>query len=182
MKNVIIGIAIGIFMMMPGVSGATLAVIFGIYDRLVRDISKPAKYLKEDYKFLFTIAIVGLLGAIICIKGLDFLMKEYEVPLMFFFATAISTQLPDVWKQGNDERIMTRYNILALVIGFMLMLTVFYISMVSFEQEIPQDTFILIIAGIIYGVCIMSPGISGSTVLLALGKGEEVRHPDRFTF
>ena len=64
---------------------------------------------------------------------------------------------------------MTSYNILALVIGFMLMLTVFYISMISFEQEIPQDPFILMIAGIIYGVCIMSPGISGSTVLLALG-------------
>ena len=168
-KNALVAALIGVFMMMPGVSGATLAVIFGIYDRLIRDLSKPTKYLKEDFWFIVTIAVVGIIGAFVCIKGLDFLIDGYEVPLMFFFATAISIQLPDIWKQADDGERPTSRNVLALAIGFALMILVLYLNTSSHGWEVSASPLAMVAAGVVYGICILSPGISGSTVLLALG-------------
>jgi len=168
-RNAIVAVVIGIFMMMPGVSGATLAVIFGIYDRLIRDISQPRKYLREDAWFLLTIIVVGLIGAFICLKFLAFLLDDYEVPLMFFFATAVAIQLPDLWRQAGGGGKPTSYNMLALAIGFILMIIVLYAYVTSGGWEAPSNPIILIAAGVIYGACLLSPGISGSTVLLALG-------------
>ncbi|MBR4226009.1 MAG: DUF368 domain-containing protein [Candidatus Methanomethylophilaceae archaeon] len=168
-KNILVSALIGVFMMMPGVSGATLAVIFGIYDRLIRDLSKPTKYLKEDFWFIVTIATVGIIGAFVCIKGLDFLIDGYEVPLMFFFATAISIQLPDIWKQADDGNRLTSRNVLALATGFALMILVLYLNTSSRVWEVSSSPLAMVAAGVVYGICILSPGISGSTVLLALG-------------
>lgn len=168
-RNAIVAVVIGIFMMMPGVSGATLAVIFGIYDRLIRDISQPRKYLKEDAWFLLTIIVVGLIGAFICIKFLAFLLDDYEVPLMFFFATAVAIQLPDLWKQANGGARPASYNMLALAVGFALMIIVLYANLTAVGWEVSSNPIILIVAGVVYGACLLSPGISGSTVLLALG-------------
>ena len=168
-RNAIVAVVIGIFMMMPGVCGATLAVIFGIYDRLIRDISQPRKYLREDAWFLLTIIVVGLIGAFICLKFLAFLLDDYEVPLMFFFATAVAIQLPDLWKQAGGGGRPTSYNVLALAVGFILMIVVLYAYVTSGGWEAPSNPIILIAAGVIYGACLLSPGVSGSTVLLALG-------------
>ncbi|MBO4798550.1 MAG: DUF368 domain-containing protein [Candidatus Methanomethylophilaceae archaeon] len=169
LRNALIAAVIGIFMMMPGVSGATLAVIFGIYDRLIRDLSKPATYLKEDFWFIITIAAVGIAGAFVCIKGLNFLIEEYEIPLMFFFATAVSMQLPDIWKQAGDTEKLTSFNVLALAAGFALMILVLLLNTFSVGWEASSGPLAMAAAGVIYGVCLLSPGISGSTVLLALG-------------
>lgn len=169
LKNALVAALIGVFMMMPGVSGATLAVIFGIYDRLIRDLSKPTKYLKEDFWFIITIAVVGIIGAFVCIKGLDFLIDGYEVPLMFFFATAISIQLPDIWKQADDGNRLTSRNVLALATGFALMILVLCINASPYSWEVSASPLAMVAAGVVYGICLLSPGISGSTVLLALG-------------
>jgi putative membrane protein len=169
LKNVVIAILIGIFMMMPGVSGATLAVIFGIYDRIIRDISQPTKYLREDLGFILTLVIVGIIGVFICVKGFDYLIDRYEIPLMFFFGTAVLLQLPDIWKQAGDGRKATPFNYLALAVGFVLMILVPYISMVTFDWGESPGPLVMAVAGVIYGICLLSPGISGSTVLLALG-------------
>ena len=168
-RNVVIAVLIGIFMMMPGVSGATLAVVFGVYDRIVRDLSKPAKYLREDPVFIVTIVAVGILGAYLCIKGLDFLIDRYEIPLMFFFATAITIQLPDIYRQAGEKEKATPFNLLALAVGFGLMILVLWVNTAYSGWEMTPSVPAMLLAGVVYGVCILSPGISGSTVLLALG-------------
>ena len=48
LRNVLVGIITGIFMFLPGASGATVTVLFGVYERLIRDVSKLTKYLRED--------------------------------------------------------------------------------------------------------------------------------------
>lgn len=88
-KNVAVAMVIGLCLMMPGVSAATLAVVFGIYDRLIRDLSKPTKYLREDGWFVLTIIVVAIFGVYVCARGLNFLISEHEVPLMIFFAVSV---------------------------------------------------------------------------------------------
>jgi putative membrane protein len=168
-KNAFIGIIMGIFMMMPGASGATISVVFGVYERLIRDVAMLKTYFIKDIKFILTIGLGGLVGVLICAKGLDFLIDRYEIPLMFMFAALILVQIPDIWKQADDGEKLTGYNILALVCGFAVMIVVLFIGQASIEQQETPGVIPMLIAGMIFAICAISPGISGSTLLLALG-------------
>ena len=169
-KNAIVGVLMGIFMMLPGASGATMAVVFGVYERLIRDISKLRTYLLKDIGFLLTLGIGGVIGILICAKGLDFLIDSYEIPIMFFFAVLIAVQIPDIAKntvEGSQK--YTPYNILAFILGFAVMMIVLYIGTLGEGDGSDYGAPALFLAGVLYAVCALSPGISGSTILLALG-------------
>ena len=169
LRNALIGVITGIFMILPGASGATVTVLFGVYERLIRDVSKLTKYLREDLFFLLTLGAGGIVGIVVCSKGMDFLIDEYAIPLMFFFAALILIQLPDIWKESDDGQKLTGYNIAAIIAGVAVMAIVLFIGMQDFSLEGNTGIIAMFLAGLIYAVCAISPGISGSTILLALG-------------
>ncbi|MBE6523129.1 MAG: DUF368 domain-containing protein [Thermoplasmata archaeon] len=169
LRNALIGVITGIFMILPGASGATVTVLFGVYERLIRDVSKLTKYLREDLFFLLTLGAGGIVGIVVCSKGMDFLIDEYAIPLMFFFAALILIQLPDIWKESDDGQKLTGYNIAAIIAGVAVMAVVLFIGMQDFSLEGNTGIIAMFLAGLIYAVCAISPGISGSTILLALG-------------
>ena len=51
------GIIIGIGKIIPGVSGSMLAISMGIYQKLIDSVNNFFRYPKENFKFLFKIAI-----------------------------------------------------------------------------------------------------------------------------
>jgi putative membrane protein len=167
-RNVIVGVITGIFMMLPGASGATITVVFGIYERLIHDVSKLSNII-SDIRFLITLGIGVVLGVLICSKGLDFLIDSYEIPLMFFFAVLILVQIPDIKRQSDDGEKPTTMNYVAFAAGFLIMIGILLIGLETGEQMESPGPIILFFAGIIYVVSAISPGISGSTILLALG-------------
>ncbi|MBR4202387.1 MAG: DUF368 domain-containing protein [Candidatus Methanomethylophilaceae archaeon] len=169
LRNALVGIFAGIFMILPGASGATVTVLFGVYERLIRDVSQLTKYLRKDLFFLITLGAGGIVGVVACSKGMDFLIDEYSIPLMFFFAALILVQLPDIWKQADDGEKLTNYNIAAIVAGLAVMGVILFIGMQNFSLEGNTGIIAMFLAGVIYAVCAISPGISGSTILLALG-------------
>jgi putative membrane protein len=166
--NLIIGTIAGIFMMLPGASGATITVVFGVYERLIHDVSKLRNII-SDFWFLLTLGIGVVVGVLICSKGLDYLIDKYEIPLMFFFAVLILMQIPGIKKQSDDGNKPTTMNMLALAAGFLIMIGVMVIGLNAGEQMESPGFLILVLAGVIFAVCAISPGISGSTILLALG-------------
>ncbi|MBR4202029.1 MAG: DUF368 domain-containing protein [Candidatus Methanomethylophilaceae archaeon] len=168
-RNVIVGVIVGVFMILPGASGATMAVLFGVYERLIRDISKLREFLIKDFFWLLTLGIGGIIGVIACSKGLDMLIQDHKIPLMLFFAVLIFVQLPDIWKQSDDGQKLTETNILAIIAGLAIMMVVMIIGMQGLSMEGNTGAITMFLAGMIYAVCAISPGISGSTILLALG-------------
>jgi putative membrane protein len=169
LRNVIVGAIVGVFMILPGASGATAAILFGVYERLIRDISRLREFLLKDFFWLLTLGIGVLIGVIVCSKGLDMLIKDYEIPLMFFFAVLIFVQLPDLWKETDDGNKLTGMNILAGIGGLAVMIVVLAIGIQGLSLQGDTGAIIMFFAGVIYAICAIAPGISGSTVLLALG-------------
>lgn len=168
-RNVVVGAIMGVFMILPGASGATMAVLFGVYERLIRDISRLREFLIKDFFWLLTLGIGGVIGVIACSKGLDMLIQDHRIPLMLFFAVLIFVQLPDIWKQAEDGQKLTRTNIIAVIAGFAIMMVIMVIGMQGLSMEGNTGAVTMFLAGLIYAICAISPGISGSTILLALG-------------
>ena len=68
--NIIKGVMIGIANVIPGVSGGTMAVSFGIYDRLISSISGFTKHVKESLALLAPILLGCALAEGTAIFGL----------------------------------------------------------------------------------------------------------------
>ncbi len=169
-KDLLVGTLVGIVSMLPGASGATIAVVFGIYERLISDLAEIRERLFKDLRFIIPVGIGIVLGLFVCAFGLKALMDQWEVPMMFFFAALILAQVPDIRSLGDDGQPMTAYNWAALIIGFVVMLVFLWISLSGNGVDRAVDGFaVWLLVGIILAVSKLAPGVSGSTILLALG-------------
>ena len=170
LKDILVGALVGLVSMLPGASGATIAVIFGIYERLVSDLADIRHRLLKDLRFIILIFIGIVLGMMVCAFGLEFLMDHIEVPTMFFFAALIVAQIPDIMKLGDDGEPLSKWNIAAFVVGFVIMIAFLFLGDGNdVELEGITGTVLMVLVGIILAVSKLAPGVSGSTVLLALG-------------
>ena len=89
---------------------------------------------------------------------------------MFFFAALIVAQIPDIMKLADDGTPTSKWNIMAFIVGFAIMIAFLFIGDGN-DMELDGVTGIvlMVLVGIILAVSKLAPGVSGSTVLLALG-------------
>jgi len=169
-KDFIIGIIMGAVSFLPGASGATIAVIFRIYDRLVADVADIRGKLFKDLRFVIPVGLGLVVGMIACAKGLQFLLDDFEIPMMFLFVALIVTQIPDIYKAGDDGKPLTTANIISFIVGFGIMIALMIIGFNTADNGGENPGFIiLMIVGVIMAMSMLAPGISGSTVLVAIG-------------
>ena len=168
-KDLLVGVLMGAVSFLPGASGSTIAVIFRVYERLVADVADIKNKLLKDLKFIIPIGVGVLLGMLVCARGLEFLLNDYEIPMMFLFVGLIVTQIPDIKSMGDDGQKMTVLNAVAFIAGVAVMMAFMVIGWnAPIDNENP-GFIIMVLVGVIYAMSLLSPGISGSTVLLALG-------------
>ena len=168
-KDLMVGIFMGVVSFLPGASGSTIAVIFKVYERLVADVADIRNKLLKDLKFIIPIAIGVLAGMFFCAKVLDELSKEYEIQLMFLFVALIVTQIPDIRKMGDDGKKLTPADIIAFTAGVAIMVVFMIIGWNAPVDKDNSGFLVMMAIGVIYAMSLLSPGISGSTILLALG-------------
>ena len=68
LKQILSGVVIGVANIIPGVSGGTMMVAMGIYDKLISAITGLFKNFKKSVKFLFPIAVGMALGVVVLSK------------------------------------------------------------------------------------------------------------------
>ena len=168
-KDLMVGVLMGAVSFLPGASGSTIAVIFRVYERLVADIADIKNKLLKDLWFVVPIGAGILLGMLLCAKGLEVLLEDFRVPMMFLFVALIATQIPDIKSMGDDGEKLTLGNIIAFIVGFAIMMVFMVVGWNAPIDEENPGFVIMILVGVIYAMSMLSPGISGSTVLLALG-------------
>jgi len=175
-RNFLIGAFIGTLSILPGTSGGVAAVVFGVYERLVRNIADIFNKIKTDFRFLATIGCGMLSGAFLTAFGLEWFISHFETIAMFLFTGLILGQIPDVYKMTLVEKKETsHWNYLALGIGValtLLLLTIEGIRDVGTGVELGNDMMshiISVITGVIIAAAMITPGISGSSILLVMG-------------
>lgn len=174
MKNIILaikGFFIGLANIIPGVSGGTLALTLGIYEKLIGCISHFFKNLKENIKFILPIVI----GAVIAILSLShlisFCLDNYVLPTILFFIGAILGGLPMLIKKVNGHKI-TISNIIIFLITFGIIILLLFLNSeteVSFQNMNIIDYLLLFVVGVVASATMVIPGVSGSAVLMTIG-------------
>ena len=82
-KNMAKGAVIGIANIIPGVSGGTMAVTMGIYDKLIYCLTHLFKEFKKSMKFLIPILLGAAVALVAGSFGIEFLFRKFPVPQTF---------------------------------------------------------------------------------------------------
>lgn len=171
------GFLIGIANIIPGVSGGTMAVSFGIYEQLISIASTFTKNIKKNIAFILPIGIgavlaIGLLSNIITIC-----LNNYKVATPLLFVGLILGGVPVVFKKVNKEIVKSK-NLLSFLITLIFMgfiyLGVSEMGNVSFTDMNIMDYVLLFIVGVVAAVTMVVPGVSGSFVLMLIGYYEPI--------
>jgi len=176
------GLLMGIADSVPGVSGGTIALIVGIYEKLLNSLSIFLNFFRDGFpsksynNFVSSIYFLLPLGfGIICsyylitkiLVGPDespgLLRKNSTAPYVYaFFFGLVLISVKEPWK-GVSSPSFDNYLLLFVGVFLIYFYTVFPLSY-------GDSNFLLIICGALALTAMLLPGISGALVLLALGQ------------
>lgn len=184
-KNILTGIK-GFFMgaanVIPGVSGGTIALISGIYEEIVESlnalmsVSVWKSLFKEGFKsfwkqihgtFLLSLAIGVIISIFSLAKLAEFCLHNHPVQTWAFFFGLI---LASSYVMLKGIRGWTLKDVIITIIGCILGLVVCTLS----PTETPDTLWFIFLCGALAICTMILPGISGSFILVILGKYDYV--------
>lgn len=174
------GIAMGAADVIPGVSGGTVAFILGIYDTLVNaihEITSPTfikgvltgkikvfNYIKSPNALFLMSLFSGIIIAILALSTpIKFLLENHPCHIWSFFFGLIIGSILIILKKIDCKNWKNLLSILLGSIG-----AYFLVGMVPAETS--NDLWFIFISGALAITAMILPGISGSFILLILGK------------
>ncbi len=164
----------GVAELIPGISGATVAVIFKIYPNLmtilsnlrVKNLTLDLRSLSQTFQFNVSLPLIisMIIAVILCSKGINYLMINFEelfLTSLCLIMIVLSIYIIDFFKEVIEEKKLIAFLLLGAGIGFSLQ----EINMVSGNTSM----IYLFISGILAFSFFLIPGISGSAMLVVLG-------------
>lgn len=164
------GLCVGGTMLVPGVSGGSMAMILGIYDRLVSSVSSFFKSVKENVIFLGIFCVGALIGMVLFAKPLLQLIERFPLPMMYLFIGAVIGGIPLIYKEAGVKQV-TIPVMMYMIIGavFVMLFGMLPGNLLNGGSNAFAQTSIMVIAGIFAAIALILPGISISYVLLLMG-------------
>lgn len=164
------GLFVGGSMLVPGVSGGSMAMILGIYDRLVAAVGNIFQKWRENILFLLLFCLGGGLGMILFAKPLLRLIDLFPQPTLFFFLGAVAGGIPMILKKAEVRRPSVRvFFYILLGVGAILLLGLLPENLFQVQDTSWLSYLLLAAAGFFTAVALVLPGISVSYMLLVLG-------------
>jgi putative membrane protein len=179
LKLLSIGLALGILVVIPGLSTGTMAVVFNVYDRLIGIITPNVKKIISEWKFWLPLLIGGAVGLAFISKVVTVMYDKYPFPITWFFIGVITGSLPLLYGRMKTSlkpssktlRAFTPTICAVLALAVMIVMAVFNPNegITVYTQISPYLFILLVLAGIFSAIAMIIPGISGAFLLLVIG-------------
>lgn len=162
------GIIVGFGAIMPGISGGTLCVAFGMYNPIISILSHPKTNIFKYGKMLGFFVLGGALG-FVGLSGLaGWLMRiNSDIVTCAFIGFIIGT-FPELWRDAGEQG-RTKTSYFALTAAFAVMLFVLLGLKTKISVSVKADAIGCIFCGILWGLSFIVPGLSSSTLLIFFG-------------
>jgi putative membrane protein len=170
------GFFIGIAFIIPGLSGGTLAIYLGVYEKMLHAIGHIFKEMKESLIFLIPLFLGIGLSIVSLARLLGVLIDMNSLIIMMFFIGIILGGIKDLYNRATKEsKEITPSSIMAFMIAFSVVLVLVIFGTLGNASgngyfEINLLTILLIfILGMAASMTMIVPGVSGSALLITLG-------------
>ncbi len=186
------GIVVGVANIIPGVSGGTIAVIVGVFDRLVEAVNTLFKKFKSNMLFLIPLGLGAAAGIVGLSRLIGFCLEEYPIQTNFFFVGLVAGSIPLIYKKaahrnGNGEESPKSHFSPLYIIPFVLGAAA-VIVLAIVQTYVIKDSggeaavsamsaaafFQYLFGGAIASIAMVVPGISGSLVMVLIGLYDKV--------
>lgn len=162
------GMIVGFGAIMPGLSGGTLCVAFGMYLPLIWVISHPRENIIKYGKMLAVFGIGVAVGFIGLSGFASWLMDLSSELVICAFVGFIIGTFPELWQDAGVKGRNTK-SYISMAVGFAAMLTLLFLFESHAQVQVKADVFGFFLCGILWGLSFIVPGLSSSTLLLFFG-------------
>lgn len=185
--NFLKGFLVGIANVIPGVSGGTLAIICGVYEKIIGILSNLIKGIKENFWFLVCFVLGAVVSVVIGSIVIPLGLEKAPLITILLFAGLIIGGIPVLFRKIKGTK-FSLINGLIFILTFGLVIVFSLLTpqstSVSFINLDILDIILLFLVGVVAAATMIIPGISGSLVLMLLGYYEPILNSikELFTF
>ena len=171
-KRLLQGMVVGIANIIPGVSGGTMMVAMGLYDKLIHAITHLKSEFKESLKLLVPIFLGAGIAIVALSRLFEFLLENYPIPTNFAFCGLIAGSLPFIFKKVKGHSVSVGRAV-CFIIFFAIVILMAVMGETGGNAADVSFGLInvvkLLVVGIIAAATMVIPGVSGSMMLMLLG-------------
>lgn len=171
-KLILKGVMMGVANIIPGVSGGTMAVSMGIYDKIIHAATHLVSEFKKSMKLLLPIVLGMALGIVVLARILEYMFARVPLQTNLLFIGLIIGGLPAITKKVKGKTIR---------LGHILVCLLFFgivagLAMMGEQEGAAADLSFNVInivklfgVGIVASATMVIPGVSGSMMLMLMG-------------
>ncbi len=173
------GIIIGIATLVPGMSGGTMSIILGIYDKIISAVGNFFKNVKENLVFLLFVGLGAAAGILLFSNIITFSLEHARHATIFLFLGIIAGGLPPLLNKAGIKLSGEKSGekIRALDVALFLLGAIIVVAMSSSKTAVIElasnegiiNMVFMAFAGFVSAIALVLPGISGSFFLLTIG-------------
>lgn len=172
-KSALLGFFIGLAVIVPGISGSTVAIIFKLYDAFLYAVSNLFKQFKRCFFFLLPIGIGILIGLAVGFFTVQKALEYIPFAIVGGFAGLMSGAFPAVKDELKGAKI-TGGRIALFIAGVCLpiavaLLSVFFSGGAGKDFSVWWRIVLCLPVGAIVGLTQVVPGLSASAILMSIG-------------
>ena len=109
------GMILGSAMIIPGVSGGTLAISLGLYEKIINTISHFFKDFKNNLLFVINLGLGILASLILGALILNYTFEHAPIPTILFFIGLLIGSIPSLLKRVNLRNTLRISNVFLLM-------------------------------------------------------------------
>ena len=182
--NLASGFLIGIAFVVPGFSGSTIAVVIGIYDKMIASVTGIFKSFKKSFFYLLPIAIGMILAFAALYFPIKLALQYIPFPILCLFVGLMLGGMPPVMEKAKgipEKKINLAGNIFTGVLALSLTVGISFMPSDLLSPSLGNDmTFagyaLLFAVGVLAAGALVVPGISGSMILMIFGYYSPIMH------
>lgn len=171
LRVILCGFITGSVMAVPGISGGSAAMIIGVYDDLLRAVSRCFSEPRRNIPLLLRFALGGILGLFLMAGAISWLLTTpAEVPVRFLFLGAVAGGIPAIFRKAGVRRLNASG--LALILSgaaAVLLLASLPEGLFTPGERGFADIALQFTGGVLLAAALVLPGISASHFLYMLG-------------
>lgn len=173
-KSGVLGFFIGLAIIVPGVSGSAVAIIFRLYEKLLFALGNIFKKFKKCFLFLLPILVGGIIGFVGGFFGVKKLIDILPFAIVALFGGLMLGAYPAVTDQIKGEKI-TAPRILLFILGLLIPIAASLVSVFVYGGDKSLDNLsvwhylLFLLLGYLVAITQIVPGLSATALLMIFG-------------
>ena len=170
----VLGLFIGLAIIVPGVSGSAVAIIFRLYEKLLYAFGNIIKQFRKCIRFLVPILIGAVIGLVAGFLGVKALINIIPFAIVALFAGLMLGAFPAVTDQIKGEKITVPRAALFLIglavpIAFSAISCNIATGDAVLENAQWYHYILFLVLGYVVAITQLVPGLSATAILMMFG-------------